>query len=321
MKAIVYEKYGSPEVLELSEVERPVPKEDEVLVKIHATSINSWDWDRLTGKPYLFRLISGISKPKFKILGCDISGTVVETGSDKNKFKPGEMVFGDISEGSWGGFAEYVCARENALTIKPPHISHEIAAAIPQAGLLALQGLNDKKKISPGEKVLINGAGGGVGTMAVQIAKMYGAEVTAVDKKEKLGRLRSLGADHVIDYTTENFTKSGKRYDLILDMVAHFKIFDYLRALKPGGQYIMVGGAISTILQVAFLGSLISKMGNKNIGMLMHTPNKDIELLLELIENGELIPVIDRCYKLHETREAMRYIGEGKAIGKLVITI
>lgn len=321
MKAIVYVKYGTPDVLELKEVEKPFPIDGEVLVKVHAASINSWDWDRLTGKPYLFRLISGISKPKFKILGCDISGTVVETGSGTSKFKPGDMVFGDISEGSWGGFAEYVCARENALTLKPEYISHEIAAAVPQAGLLAFQGLNDKRKISPGEKVLINGAGGGVGTMAVQLAKMYGAEVTAVDKKEKLDMLRSLGSDHVIDYVHENFTKNGQRYDMILDMVAHHKILDYRRALNAGGHYIMVGGTISTILQVAILGPLISKMGNKNIGILAHSPNKGIELLLELIETGKLIPVLDRCYQLDETREAMGCLGEGKAMGKLVITI
>jgi NADPH:quinone reductase-like Zn-dependent oxidoreductase len=321
MKAVVYEKYGTPEVLELKEVERPEPKADEVLVKVHAASVNSWDWDRLTGKPYLFRLISGISKPKLKILGCDISGTVVETGPNISKFQPGDEVFGDISEGSWGGFAEYVCARENALTMKPASLSHENAAAIPQAGLLAFQGLNDKRKISPGEKVLINGAGGGVGTMAVQIAKWYGAEITAVDSNEKLGMLQSLGADHVIDYQKEDFTRNGRQYDLILDVTANRSVLDYRRALKPNGHYIMIGGKISAILQIAFFGTLISKMGNKKIDILAHHPNKDMELLLELIETGKVKPVIDRCYKLHEIRDAMQCIGVGKAIGKLVITI
>lgn len=321
MKAIVYENYGPPDVLELKEVERPVPKVDELLVKVHATSINSWDWDRLTGKPFLFRFISGISKPKLKILGCDISGTVVETGSDKCRFKPGDEVFGDISEGSWGGLAEYVCALENALTLKPASLSHEIAAAIPQAGLLAFQGLNDKRKISPGEKVLINGAGGGVGTVAVQIAKLYGAKVTAVDKKEKLDMLQSLGADHVIDYLREDYSRNGKKYDLILDVTANRSVLDYRRALNPGGHYIMLGGKLSSILQIAFFGPVIAKMDNKNIGILVHHPNKDIHALLELIETGKLKPVIDRCYKLHQSPKAMRYIGEGKAMGKLVITI
>ena len=321
MKAVVYEKYGTPEVLELKEVERPEPKADEVLVKVHAASVNSWDWDRLTGKPYLFRLISGISRPKLKILGCDISGTVVETGSKISKFKPGDEVFGDISEGSWGGFAEYVCAHENALTMKPASLSHENAAAIPQAGLLAFQGLNDKRKIHPGENVLINGAGGGVGTMAVQIAKWYGAEVTAVDSNEKLGMLQSLGADDVIDYQKEDFTRNGKQYDLILDVTANRSVLDYRRALKPEGHYIMLGGKISAILQIAFFGTLISKMGNKKIGILAHRPNKDMKLLIKLIETGKLKPVIDRCYKLHEIRDAMQCIGEGKAMGKLVITI
>jgi NADPH:quinone reductase-like Zn-dependent oxidoreductase len=192
---------------------------------------------------------------------------------------------------------------------------------MPQAGLLAFQGLNDKRKISPGEKVLINGAGGGVGTVAVQIAKMYGAEVTAVDKKEKLGALHSLGADHVIDYLKEDFTRNGKQYDLILDVTANRSVLDYRRALKPGGHYIMLGGKISSILQIAFFGPLISKLSNKNIGILVHRPNKDMALLLELIETGKLKPVIDQCYHLHETREAMHCIGEGKSIGKLVITL
>ena len=228
MKGVVYTKYGSPDVLQIKEIEKPIPKDDEVLIKVHAASINSWDWYMLTGRPIEYRLLGGLLKPtKTKILGCDIAGRIEVVGRSIKQFRPGDDVFGDLCEGSWGGFAEYVCAREDELTLKPTGMTYEEAAATPQAGLLALQGLCDKREIKPGQSVLINGAGGGVGTFAIQMAKSYGAEVTGVDSTGKLDIMSSLGADHVIDYTQEDFTKSGNCYDLILDVKTDRSIFDY----------------------------------------------------------------------------------------------
>jgi NADPH:quinone reductase-like Zn-dependent oxidoreductase len=242
MKAIVYNKYGSPDVLRLADVEKPSPKDDEVLIKVHAASINSWDWDMLTGRPLEYRLFSGLLKPKkTKILGCDISGKIETIGREIKRFNLGDEVFGDLSAGSWGGFAEYVCAREDELTIKPAGISHEAAAASPQAGLLAWQGLCCNRETKPEQKILINGAGGGVGTFAIQMAKSFGAEVTGVDSAVKSDLIRALGADHAIDYAQDDFTKSGERYDLILDVKTDRSIFAYRRALSSNGSYITLG--------------------------------------------------------------------------------
>ena len=322
MKAIVYTKYGSPDVLQVKEVERPVPNADEVLVKVHAASINSWDWDMLTGRPLEYRFFSGILKPsKTKILGCDITGRVDEVGRNINQFHPGDDVFGDLCEGSWGGFAEYVCARENELTLKPTAMTFEEAAAIPQAGLLALQGLCEKREISPGHKILINGAGGGVGTFAIQIAKSFGAEVTGVDSTSKLDMMSTLGADYVIDYTKENFTKNGKSYDLILDVKTDRSVFDYWRALDSNGIYVSVGGRSARILQLVIVGSLFSMTGSKKLTLMLHKPNKDIEIIKELFESGKIKPVVDRCFPLSETPEAFEYFGEGHFKGKVVITV
>jgi NADPH:quinone reductase-like Zn-dependent oxidoreductase len=270
MKAIVYEKYGPPDVLELKEVEKPIPSDNEVLVKIHAASVNSWDRDLMRGKPFFNRMISGLLKPKYRILGCDIAGRVEALGSMVKQFQLGDGVFGDLSGYGFGGFAEYVCARENALSLKSERMTFEEAAAIPQAATLALQGLRDKGQIQPGEKVLINGAGGGVGTFAVQIAKLFGAEVTGVDSTGKLDMMRSIGADSIIDYTKEDFTKNGQLYDLILDVVTYRSIIDYKRALKPGGIYVMLGGGSwNRIFQIMFMGPLISMIGSKKIGTLL----------------------------------------------------
>lgn len=322
MKAIVCERYGSPDVLKLMEIEKPIPKDDEVLIRIYASSVNSWDWDFLRGKPRLYRLLFGILRPKYKILGADIAGTVEAVGKNVTQFQPGDAVFGDLSGCSWGGFAEYVCASENALAMKSAGMTFEQAAATPQAGVLALQGLRDNGQLQNGQKVLINGAGGGVGTFAVQLAKSYGAEVTGVDSTRKLEMLRSIGADHVIDYTQEDFTKNGQRYDLILDVVAYRSIFHYKRALSSRGIYVMVGGSIARILQVVFLGPLISLGGGKKMGLLVHKPNKkDLNFLNEFIESGNGAPVIDRCYPLDEVAEALRYFGEGHARGKVVIRV
>ena len=321
MKAMVYHKYGSPDVLELQEVERPTPKDNEVLVKVHAASVNSWDWDLLRGKPFVNRLLFGLLKPKTKILGCDIAGRVEAVGRNVKQFKPGDEVFGDLCASEWGGFAEYVCARENALALKPASMTFEQVAAVPQAAVMALQVLRDKGQIQPGQKVLINGAGGGVGTFAVQMAKSFGAEVTGVDSTRKLDMLRSIGSDQVIDYTQEDFTKNGQGYDLILDVVGNRSIFDYKRALSPKGIYVMVGGSTALIFQLLFLGSWISMTGSKKMGILAHQPNKDLDFMKELFEAGKVVPVIDRRYPLSEAAEALRYFGKGHAQGKVVITL
>ena len=322
MKAMVYHTYGSPEVLRLAEMPTPTPGDDEVLVKVHAASINSWDWDLLRGTPFLNRLNSGLLKPKIQILGADIAGRVEAVGRNVTQFQPGDEVFGDISGSGWGGFAEYVCARANAVVSKPVRMTFEQAAAVPQAAVLALQGLRPKEQLQPGQKVLINGAGGGVGTFAVQIAKSFGAKVTGVDSTQKLDMLRSIGADHVIDYTQEDFTKNGQHYDLILDNVATRSIFDYRRVLSPAGIYVMVGGSMAALFQIAFLGPLISMTGRNKMGLLMHKPNPgDLVFMTELFEAGKVEPVIDRCYPLSEVAAALRYFGTGHVRGKVIITV
>ncbi|MBA7603232.1 alcohol dehydrogenase [subsurface metagenome] len=321
MKAIVYTKYGSPDVLQLKEVEKPTPKDNEVLVKVHAASVNDWDWGLLRGKPFVNRLLFGLLKPKIKILGVDIAGRVEAVGRNVKQFQPGDEVFGDISGCGWGGFAEYVCASENALALKSASMTFEEAAAVPQAAVLALQGLRYKGQIQPGQKVLINGAGGGAGTFAVQIAKSFGAEVTGVDSMRKLDIMRSIGADQVIDYTQEDFTKNEQRYDLILDFAAHHSIFDYKRALSPKGIYVVVGGSMARVFQVIFLGPWISMTGSKKMSLLAHKPNKDLAFMKELFEAGKVVPVIDRRYPLSEVPEALRYFGKGHAKGKVVITL
>ncbi|ALC85598.1 alcohol dehydrogenase [Bacillus sp. FJAT-22090] len=318
MKAMVYNKYGTTDVLKLKEVQVPTPKDNEVKVKVHAVSVNSWDWDLLRGKPFLAR-IGGLLKPKYKILGADIAGRVEEIGRDVKHFHPGDEVFGDISWCGWGGFAEYVCVREDALTLKLSTMTFEEASAIPQAGVLALQGLR-KGQIQEGHKVLINGAGGGVGTFALQIAKLYGSEVTCVDNTGKMDLLRSIGADYVIDYTQEDL--KGRCYDLILDVIGSRSIFDYKRLLNPNGTYVMVGGSFSLILQIIFLGPVISRIEKKTMNILVHRPNKnDQNFLKDLFVDGTIVPIIDKQYALSEVAEAIQYLGEGKAKGKVVIHV
>lgn len=321
MKAMVYDRYGMTDVLTLKEVKIPVIQDNEVLVKVHAVSVNSWDWDLLRGKPFLTR-IGGLLKPKYKILGADIAGRVEATGSDVKHLLPGDEVFGDISWCGWGGFAEYVCVHEDALSLKPPSMTFEQAAAIPQAAVLALQGLRDKGKIQEGQTVLINGAGGGVGTFGLQIAKLYGAEVTCVDNTVKLEMLKAMGADYVIDYTQEDFVQKGKLYDLILDVVGNRSIFNYKRLLKPKGTYVMVGGPMSLISQILFLGPIISKIEKKNMNILIHKPNKhDQNILLDLFVEGTVQPVIDKRYSLSQVADAIQYLGEGNAKGKVIICL
>ena len=318
MKAIVYTKYGTPDALELKEVDKPIPKEDEVLIKVCAVSINDWDWALLHGD-FINRMINGLLKPKIKILGSDIAGRIEAVGKNVRKFQPGDEVYGDLS-GSWGGFAEYVCARENALALKPASMTFEQAAAIPQAAMLAVQGLIDKGQIQSGQKLLINGAGGGVGTFAVQIAKLHGVEVTGVDSSGKLDMLRSMGFDHVIDYTKEDFTKNGKKYDLILDVKTNRSIFDYTRALSPNGIYVTVGGSMPRLFQALFLRPWISIISKKRIGIVALKLNKDLPFMNELFESGKVKPVIDGPYKLDEVSRAFKVFGEGTQKGKMVIS-
>jgi NADPH:quinone reductase-like Zn-dependent oxidoreductase len=323
MKAIVYTEYGTPEVLQLREVAKPAPKDDEVLVKIYAASINYGDWGLLRGKPFFLRLMDGgILKPKIKILAGDVAGQIEAVGVNVKQFQPGEEVFGDLSDCGRGGFAEYVCAPEGKFVLKPTHISFAEAAAVPMAAVTALEGLRDKGQIQPGDKVLINGASGGVGTFAVQIAKYFRAEVTAVCSTRNLKIARSIGADHVIDYTQEDFTRNGQRYDLILAANGYHPILAYRRALCPEGIYVCTGGTLSQIFQSMLLGPWVSRSGGRKMGNLSHRPNqKDLDFMKELLETGNVIPVIDRNYPLSEVPEAFRYFGGGHARGKVVITI
>lgn len=331
MKAVIYTQYGSPDKLQLKEVKKPVPANDEVLIRIRAASVNSWDQDLLTGRPYLYRLIFGILKPKHPIIGSDVAGVVEETGENVKNFKHGDEVLGDISGSGFGAFAEYVCVPENVLVLKPAGVTFSQAAAVPQAAVLALQGLR-QGRIHKGQKVLINGAGGGAGTFAVQLAKIFGAEVTAVDRGGKLEMLRSLGADHVVDYTLNDFTATGSgrapgnfespAYDLILDMVAQRPLTDIMRVLKKGGSYIVAGGAVSRILQVSAQGAWFSAFRKKKAAILMHKPGKkDLGYITALLEAGKLNPVTDRSFPLEEVPEALRYFLTGEVRGKIIITM
>ena len=321
MKAIVCRKYGSPDVLRLEELEKPTPKDHEVLLKVHAASANAGDWHLLRGEPFPVRLMFGLLKPRHKILGADVAGRVAAVGRNVSQFQSGDEVFGDISVCGFGAFAEYVCVTENALVLKPANLSFEEAAAAPAAAVTALQGLR-KGQIQPGQKVLVNGASGGVGTFAVQIAKSFGADVTGVCSTRNLDRVRSIGADHVIDYTREDFTQNGRRYDLILAANGYHSIGDYKRALSPNGIYVMTGGSGAQMFQAMFLGPWLSMVGNKKMGNLLMKPNKkDLVFVKELLEAGKVVPVIDRRYPLNEVADAIRYLEEGHARGKIVITL
>jgi NADPH:quinone reductase-like Zn-dependent oxidoreductase len=323
MKAIVYTEYGSPDVLELKEVVKPTPKDNEVLVKVYAVSVNAADLHLLRADPFLIRLSSGLLKPKNTILGSDIAGRVEAVGSNAKQFNPGDEVFGDISANGWGGFAEYVCVSETALALKPANLSFEEAAAVPMAAVTALQGFRYAGQVRPGQKVLINGASGGVGTFAVQLAKTFGAEVTAVCSTRNLDRARSIGADHVIDYTKEDFAKNGQEYDLILATNGDRSISDYRRALSPKGIYVQTGGSMAQMSQAMLQGPWISMTGSQKMGnMGVAKPNqKDLIIMKELLEAGKVKPVIDRCYPLSEVADALRYLEEGHAQGKVVITV
>jgi NADPH:quinone reductase-like Zn-dependent oxidoreductase len=319
MKAIVHERFGPPDVLHCEEVRKPTPRDDEVLVKIRAVSANPADWHTMRADPFFIRFMGdGLLKPKHRVLGIDIAGEVEEVGRDVKEFRPGDEVFGTSR---WGGFAEYACAPEDRLVLKPPGSSFEEAAAVPVAAITALQGLRYGGPIQPGQAVLINGASGGVGTFAVQIAKAFGAGVTAICSTRNLDMVRSLGADHVVDYTKEDVTRNGKRYDLVLDAAAYRSLLDYRQSLTRDGTYVLVGGSVSRLFGAMLLGLLFS-MSPRKVGVMLTRINKpDLVELKELLETGKVVPVIDRRYPLSETADAIRYLEELHARGKVVITV
>jgi NADPH:quinone reductase-like Zn-dependent oxidoreductase len=321
MKAIVYTQYGPPDVLQFKEVARPTPADDEVLIKVRAASLNALDWRLMRGGPYIVRKMFGLSKPNIARPGRpgrDVAGQVEVVGRKVTQFKAGDEVFGVCQ----GACAEYACAIEDKLALKPANISFEDAAAVPVAAITALQGLRDKGRIQRGQKVLVDGASGGVGTFAVQIAKSFGAEVTAVCSTRNVDTARSMGADHVIDYTQEDFSRNGQRYDLIIAANAYHSIFDYRRALSQDGIYVMAGGGLVQILQGFLLGALLSRIGRKKMCLFMAKINRtDLVLLGDLLAAGKVVSVIDRRYPLSEAAEAIRYLEEGHARGKVVITL
>lgn len=320
MKAIVYNRYGGIEALQLQEVEKPAPADNEVLVKIYAVSINDWDWGKMDGGSLFTRLTSGFRKPKHQILGSDIAGKVEAVGKGVSSFKIGDEVYGDLS-GRWGGFAQYCCAPQKSLALIPADMSFSEAAAIPQAAMLAVQGLIDKGKLKQGDELLINGAGGGVGTFGVQIAKLLGARVTGVDHTDKLEMLQALGFDSVIDYTKEDFTKNGKQYDLILDVKTNRPILHYLRALNPAGIYATVGGSLPRLFQALLLSPLISMFSKKKVIIVALKPNKDLAYMNDLFIAGKVKPVIDGHYSLEDVPDAFRLFSRAGHKGKIVITV
>jgi len=301
----------------------PTPSDDKVLVKVHAASANAGDWHLLRADPFLVRLAFGLLKPKYQILGADIAGRVEAVGRNVKEFQPGDEVFGDISGCGFGAFAEYVGIPESALAPKPADTTFEEAAAVPSAAVTALQGLRDKGQVQPGQQVLINGASGGVGTFAVQIAKSFGAEVTGMCSTRNLDMVRSIGADQVIDYTQEDFTKNGQHYDLILDAAAFRSVLDYKPALNSKGIYVLVGGSLARMFQAMFLAPWISITESKRVvaGWVVKPNKTDLVFVKELLESGKVVPVIDRCYPLSEVPAAIRYLEQGHAQGKVIITM
>ena len=316
MKAIVYTKFGSPDVLQLKEVEKPIPKDNEILIRVRAASANAFEWRHLRADPFLIRLMgAGLLRPKHQILGADVAGQVEAVGRKVTQFRPGDDVFG---EGGYGGFAEFVCVDEDRFVLKPANLTYEEAAAVPMAALTALQGLRDKGRIQAKQKVLINGASGGVGTFAVQIAKSFEAEVTGVCSTTKMDLVRSIGADHVIDYTQEDVTKNKQQYDLILDIAAYRSILKYKRILGSGGIYVLAGGSMARIFQLM----LLSMTGVKNMKLMVaKIIQKDLLFMIELMNAGKVKSIIDKRYPLAETAEALRYLEDGHARGKVVITV
>lgn len=322
MRAIVLERYGPPEQLVPREVPTPVPRDGEVLVRVHAASINDWEWQQSQGE-VVNRLLVGIVKPRRPlVIGCDIAGTVAGVGAGVTGVAVGDAVYGDLSMNGFGAFAEYVCVPDGVLGRKPESMTFEQAAAIPQAAMLAVQGLIDVGGLQPGSKLLLNGAGGGVGTFALQIARRYArVEITCIDSKHKLALLSDLGADQVLDYHNVDFTRRGERYDLILDPKTDRSPWHYLRALRPGGRYVTVGGRISRLIELAMTAPVIARVSDRRVLMVGLKPNKDLGYVNGLFEDGALRPVIDRIYSLDEVPDAFRYFGAAQQRGKLVVSL
>lgn len=321
MKAIILNKYGLPNLLKIGETAKPTPNEREVLVKIYSTSINDWDWGLVRGKPFIIRLIYGLKKPKINIPGVDISGKIEAVGEKVTSFKAGDDIYCDLSNSGFGGFAEYVCVPERLLSKKPTMINYIEASALPHAGLLALQGLVEKGKVKSGQSILINGAGGGVGTLGIQILKSYNVKVAGVDSNEKLDLMKSLGFDSVMDYKELDFTSTGERYDLILDTKSNRSVFKYARSLKKYGTYITVGGSMYRLFEILFLGSLISLFTSKKLSILNLEPNKGLDELSKLVEKGQIRPIVDGPYEFDKIPNLIKYFGEGKHKGKIVVEI
>jgi NADPH:quinone reductase-like Zn-dependent oxidoreductase len=318
MKALILDRYGSPDHLRVGEIEKPIPRSDQVLVRVHAASVNDWDWEIVKGG--LNRVFGGLLRPKIT-LGCDMAGRVEAVGKDVRKFKPDDEVYGDLCADGFGAFAEYACVKEKALAHKSPRMTFAQAASIPQAGMLALQALLGIRPLSAGQTVLINGAGGGVGTFAIQVAKMHDVEVTGVDSAEKLDLLRSMGFDRVVDYRVEDFTDQGIQYDLIVDVKTNRPPRDYLRALRPGGIYATVGG--SRLLGIVLLGPWMGRSARKTLRLVGLKPNRDLGRINELFEAGRFTPVIDGPFEFttSDMRKAFRYFGAGEHKGKVVVAV
>jgi NADPH:quinone reductase-like Zn-dependent oxidoreductase len=321
MKAIIHTRYGSPDFLQLRDIDRPVPGDDEVLVQIRASSVNDWDAAIIKGRPYVLRLFYGFRHPKVRQPGCDVAGVVEAIGKHARRFQPGDAVYGDLHACGFGTWAEYVCAPETALEPKPERLSFEQAAAIPHGATLAWQALNDMGRLRAGQKLLINGAGGGVGPVALQLARPLGLEITGVDSAGKLDLLRSMGFDHVIDYRHRDFTRTGKRYDFILDVKTDRSPFAYARALEPGGIYVTVGGSMVRLLQAKVLGSWVSTTRKKDIRILILKANRGLAEVSALIESGAVTPLVDGPYPLREVPDAVRHFESGDQQGRIVIAM
>ena len=322
MKSIAFSQYGTSADLDIHELVKPTPAKNEVLVKIRAVGINDWDWGLLRGQPFINRVLFGLNRPKkVKTLGFDIAGVVEAKGDEVSKFQIGDEVFGDLSGSGWGGFAEYVAVDHKSLLSKPSGISFQQAAAIPQPGALAMQGLLDFRKIKAGDQVLINGGGGGTGTLAIQIASELGAAVTAVDKESKLDLMKSLGADHVIDFTKTDFTSNEDAYDLILDLAGHHPLLHYKKALKSGGIYLMVGGSSGLMIKSFLFCSMLSFFSDKALKVLPLETNKHLSALANMIREQKVLPVIDAEFPLSEAPQALQYFGSGNCLGKIILTI
>lgn len=321
MKSIIFDKYGDSNSLKIGNKDKPNPKNGEVLLKLKASSVNDWDWDLLKGKPYINRLLFGVTKPKIKTLGIDVSGVIEFVGENVKTFRVGDEVYGDVSGQNWGGYQEYVCVNESELRLKTKNISHEQAASIPHSGVLAMQSFLDYKKIEEGTEVLINGAGGGAGTIAIQLGKYRKMVVTAVDKRSKFETMKKMGADKVIDYLSTDFTRTNEKYNLIIDFSGSHPLLNYNKSLKRGGRYLLVGGKSSLILKTVLIGPILSMVTGKKFKVLMHKQNKHLKDLTRLIENNTLKPTVGKIFKLEQVPEALDYFGSGQCNGKIIINI